>query len=130
MATALKLPDALLDYAVRSVQAQIDAGKGWAGGGGGVHKWQVIRALAYVFAAADSPLKGSGDVADGIRAVHKVIQDDPNPPDNRLTGHLADARKILVDAGADLLAAIEGVFGQPDIEAAARCYAALFDVEH
>jgi thiamine-phosphate pyrophosphorylase len=35
----------------------------------------------------------------------------------------------LVAAGADLLAVIHGVFGQPDIEAAARRYAALFETE-
>ena len=34
--------------------------------------------------------------------------------------------QALVAAGADLLAAIHGVFGQPDIEAAASAYAALF----
>ena len=34
--------------------------------------------------------------------------------------------RALVAAGADLLAAIHGVFGQPDIEAAASAYAALF----
>lgn len=33
----------------------------------------------------------------------------------------------LLAAGANLLAAIEGVFGQPDIEAAARGYADLFE---
>ena len=33
----------------------------------------------------------------------------------------------LVHAGADLLAVIHGVFGQTDIRAAARAYAALFD---
>jgi thiamine-phosphate pyrophosphorylase len=33
----------------------------------------------------------------------------------------------LVSAGADLLAVIHGVFAQPDVEAAARRYAALFD---
>ena len=33
----------------------------------------------------------------------------------------------LVSAGADLLAVIHGIFGQPDVEAAARHYAALFD---
>jgi len=33
----------------------------------------------------------------------------------------------LVHAGADLLAVIHGVFGQTDISAAARRYAALFD---
>jgi thiamine-phosphate pyrophosphorylase len=32
----------------------------------------------------------------------------------------------LLSAGADLLAVIHGVFGQPDVEAAARHYAALF----
>lgn len=32
----------------------------------------------------------------------------------------------LIDAGADMLAVIEGVFGQPDIRAAARQYANLF----
>jgi thiamine-phosphate pyrophosphorylase len=34
----------------------------------------------------------------------------------------------LIHAGADLLAVIHGVFGQPDIRAAAQAYAALFDV--
>lgn len=34
--------------------------------------------------------------------------------------------QALLAAGASLLAAIHGVFGQPDIEAAARHYAALF----
>ena len=34
--------------------------------------------------------------------------------------------QALLAAGASLLAAIHGVFGQPDIAAAARCYAALF----
>lgn len=33
----------------------------------------------------------------------------------------------LIAAGADMLAVIHGVFGQPDIEAAARRFAALFD---
>ena len=32
----------------------------------------------------------------------------------------------LIEAGADLLAVIEGVFGQPDLEAAARRYTELF----
>jgi thiamine-phosphate pyrophosphorylase len=34
--------------------------------------------------------------------------------------------QALVAAGADLLAAIHGVFGQPDIQVAASAYAALF----
>jgi thiamine-phosphate pyrophosphorylase len=36
----------------------------------------------------------------------------------------------LVHAGADLLAVIQGVFGQSDIRAAARAYAALFNASH
>lgn len=36
----------------------------------------------------------------------------------------------LVTAGATLLAVIHGVFGQPDVTAAARKYAALFEGEH
>ena len=33
----------------------------------------------------------------------------------------------LLSAGADLLAVVHGIFGQPDVEAAARRYAALFE---
>jgi thiamine-phosphate pyrophosphorylase len=36
----------------------------------------------------------------------------------------------LVQAGADLLAVIQGVFGQPDVRAAARTYAGLFSACH
>jgi thiamine-phosphate pyrophosphorylase len=35
----------------------------------------------------------------------------------------------LVRAGADMLAVVQGVFGQPDIEAAARRFALLFESE-
>ncbi len=41
-------------------------------------------------------------------------------------GITPDNGAVLVDAGADLLAVVHGVFGQPDPEAAARRYAALF----
>jgi thiamine-phosphate pyrophosphorylase len=34
---------------------------------------------------------------------------------------------LLIEAGADALAVIEGVFGQPDIRAAAARYARLFE---
>jgi thiamine-phosphate pyrophosphorylase len=42
-------------------------------------------------------------------------------------GITPDNGGLLIDAGADMLAVIHGVFGQPDIEAAARRFAALFD---
>jgi thiamine-phosphate pyrophosphorylase len=35
--------------------------------------------------------------------------------------------RALVRAGADCLAVVSGVFGEPDIRAAAQAYAALFD---
>lgn len=41
-------------------------------------------------------------------------------------GITPDNGRVLIDAGADWLAAIDGVFAQPDIETAARRYAALF----
>lgn len=43
-------------------------------------------------------------------------------------GITADNGAALVAAGADMLAVIHGVFGQPDVEAAARRCSALFDV--
>ena len=41
-------------------------------------------------------------------------------------GITPDNGRLLIDAGADMLAVIHGVFGQPDIEAAARRFAELF----
>ena len=41
-------------------------------------------------------------------------------------GITAENGRVLVDAGADMLAVIHGVFGQADVEAAARRYAGLF----
>ncbi len=38
-----------------------------------------------------------------------------------------DNGDLLIDAGADMLAVIHGVFGQPDVAAAARRFAALFE---
>ena len=41
-------------------------------------------------------------------------------------GITPDNGGLLIEAGADMLAVIHGVFGQPDIEAAARRFADLF----
>lgn len=38
-----------------------------------------------------------------------------------------DNAPLLLDIGVDALAVVSGVFGQPDIRAAAACYATLFD---
>lgn len=43
-------------------------------------------------------------------------------------GITPDNGGLLIDAGADMLAVIHGVFGQPDIESAARRFADLFVV--
>lgn len=42
-------------------------------------------------------------------------------------GVTPDNAAILVSAGADMVAAVEGVFGAPDVAAAARAYAGRFD---
>lgn len=44
-------------------------------------------------------------------------------------GITSDNGRALVQAGADFLAAVSGVFGVPDIRAAARRYAGLFDAD-
>ena len=41
-------------------------------------------------------------------------------------GITSDNAPLLLEAGADALAVVSGVFGQPDIQTAARRYAALF----
>ncbi len=41
-------------------------------------------------------------------------------------GITPDNAPLLLEAGVDTLAVISGVFGQPDIQAAARRYSALF----
>jgi len=52
-----------------------------------------------------------------------------NIPVAAIGGITADNGSMLIEAGADLLAVIQGVFAQPDIAAAARRIAILFDKE-
>jgi thiamine-phosphate pyrophosphorylase len=49
-----------------------------------------------------------------------------NLPIVAIGGITPDNAPLLLDAGADALAVVSGVFGQPDIQAAARRYTALF----
>jgi len=108
VAADIKLPDALLDYVVQSAEIQFASGQSWADTR--PYNWQCIRALAYLYAHADTPLRESGAVADAIRDVYRAIREHPEPPDNRLTGHLADARELLNQAGAgDLIAGVDDV---------------------
>jgi len=52
-----------------------------------------------------------------------------NLPLVAIGGITADNGKELIEAGADMLAVIHGVFGQADVTAAARSIAGLFDNE-
>jgi len=49
-----------------------------------------------------------------------------NIPIVAIGGITPENGRLLIDAGADLLAVIHGVFGQPDIQAAAQSYTDLF----
>jgi thiamine-phosphate pyrophosphorylase len=49
-----------------------------------------------------------------------------NVPIVAIGGITPDNAPLLLDVGADALAVVSGVFGQPDIQAAARRYANLF----
>ena len=49
-----------------------------------------------------------------------------NLPIVAIGGITPDNAPLLLDAGADVLAVVSGIFGQPDIQVAARRYAALF----
>ncbi len=51
-----------------------------------------------------------------------------NVPIVAIGGITPDNAPLLLDVGADALAVVSGVFGQPDIQAAARRYANLFAV--
>ena len=64
-----------------------------------------------------------------IRASIELLRDARaalNLPIVAIGGITPDNAPLLLDAGADALAVVSGVFGQPDIQAAARRYAALF----
>ena len=91
------------------------------------------RARAAVAGGADYVAFGrffpSGSKPDAVPAAPALLsraRDLLDVPLVAIGGITPDNGAALLEAGADLLAAIEGVFGQPDIEAAARRYAALF----
>ncbi len=49
-----------------------------------------------------------------------------DPPIVAIGGITPDNGRVLIEAGADYLAVIHGLFGQPDIRAAAQAYHSLF----
>lgn len=67
---------------------------------------------------------------DGVRADPALLRDaraQLNVPLVAIGGITPENGAALLAAGADALAVISGVFDQPDVEAAARRYAALFE---
>src|SRR5438552_350008 len=107
MPTESRPQEALLDYVVRSVEAHLTARARWDTVRSSRWHLQGIRALAYLYAGCVTPLKQSGALADNIREVYRVIREHSEPPDNRLTGQLAEARTLL--AGADALDLLPGI---------------------
>ncbi|QKT03196.1 thiamine phosphate synthase [Ectothiorhodospiraceae bacterium 2226] len=65
-----------------------------------------------------------------LREARAVLRVPPGKPQGvplvAIGGITAENGRRLVEAGADMLAVIDGVFGRPDVEAAARALAALF----
>ena len=68
---------------------------------------------------------------DARRAAPALLRDSASLglPRVAIGGITADNARVLVDAGADLLAVISGVFDAPDPIAAARAYFSCFDPE-
>lgn len=64
-------------------------------------------------------IRASFDLLKKARAALRI-------PIVAIGGITPDNAPLLLEAGADALAVVSGVFGQPDIQAAARRYAALF----
>ena len=58
-----------------------------------------------------------------LRAARRTL----DVPLDAIGGITPDNGPLLIEAGADMLAVIHGVFGQPDIEAAARRFTELFN---
>jgi thiamine-phosphate pyrophosphorylase len=93
------------------------------------------RALAAVAGGADYvafgrfyPSHSKPDTVAAEAALLTAARHALDVPLVAIGGITPDNGSQLLAAGADLLAAIDGVFGQLDIEVAARRYAELFDV--
>ena len=78
-------------------------------------------AFGAVFPSLTKPteIRASIDLLRKARAVLRI-------PIVAIGGITPDNAPLLLDVGADALAVVSGVFGQPDIRAAAARYAALF----
>jgi pyridoxal biosynthesis lyase PdxS len=78
-------------------------------------------ALGAVFASRTKP-----DARHATLDLLRAVRIDTSLPICAIGGITPANGAPLVDAGADLIAAVDGVFGAADIEVAARAYAGLF----
>ena len=95
----LKIPEALLDYSCETVQAQLVIETPWDQVS--PYNWQVIRAMAYLYVHESSPLKGAKNLGQSMKSLYRTISASANIPDNRLTGHLAEARELMASGAID-----------------------------
>ena len=79
-------------------------------------------AFGSFFASPTKPATERADL-DLLRAARAQLQ----VPIATIGGITPDNGRALVEAGADLLAVVSGVFGTPNVSGAARQYAALFE---
>lgn len=80
----------------------------------------------YIALGAFFPSRTKPDARNATIDLLRAVRVETSLPICAIGGITPANGAPLIEAGADLLAAVEGVFGAPDIEAAARAYARLF----
>lgn len=80
----------------------------------------------YIALGAFFPSRTKPDARHATLELLRAVRVDTSLPICAIGGITPHNGAPLVEAGADLLAAVDGVFGAADIEAAARAYARLF----
>lgn len=80
----------------------------------------------YVALGAFFPSRTKPDARHATLDLLRAVRIETSLPICVIGGITPDNGRPLVDAGADLIAAVDGVFGVPDVGAAARAYARLF----
>ncbi len=95
------------------------------------NEWPLAKAAAaagadYIAFGAFFPSTTKPNAARATSELLQRSRQELNVPVVAIGGITPENGRELIDAGADMLAVVQGVFGQPDIQAAARRYAALF----
>lgn len=81
-------------------------------------------AFGSFFASSTKPRAVRADISLLSRAARELTV-----PVVAIGGITPENGRQLIEAGASMLAVVQGVFGQPDVTQAARCYARLFENE-